>query len=323
LRFKSKFTRVIVLMIFAAAIAALPAERKQATFTEGNFFVGAQPYPMYVESFLPETPTHKLPIILVHGGVHTGAGYVSTPDGREGWAIYLVRHGWKTYVVDWPGHGRSPMPQEFPTMSLLRVVDDTAALLGKIGPAVVLVHSLSGTIGWKLCDTVPDQVAALVAIAPAPPANIAGGYATELLTRFSGHLRGQYFPEDQPIWYTREAAQETFANASLFPPGVFDAYYSSLAPESPRALNELFNKDGMGLFVDPGKFAKVPKVVINGDQDPRHSRAVDEKTAQFVGAEHIYLADIGMPGHGHMMMLDRNNDKIAQWIIDWLVKKGL
>jgi GTP-binding protein EngB required for normal cell division len=36
-----------------------------------------------------------------------------------------------------------------------------------------------------------------------------------------------------------------------------------------------------------------------------------------------FIVLIGMPGHGHMMMLDKNNDKIAQWIIDWLVRKGL
>jgi pimeloyl-ACP methyl ester carboxylesterase len=318
-----KLAILFVLLMAALATAASAPKALPTTFTESNFFVGPEPYPMYVESFIPEQPTHKLPIILIHGGVHTGAGYVSTPDGREGWAIYLIRHGWKTYVVDWPGHGRSPMPQEFPTMSLMRVVDDNVALLKKIGPAVVLVHSLSGTVGWKLCDVASDQVAALVAIAPAPPANIAGGYATELLTRFSGRNSGQYFPEDKPIWYTREAARETFANAALFPAGVFDTYYSSLVPESPRALNDLFNKDGKGLFVDPKKFANIPKVVINGDQDPRHSRAVDEKTAQFVGAQHIYLADIGMPGHGHMMMLDKDNEKIAQLIVDWLERKGL
>jgi pimeloyl-ACP methyl ester carboxylesterase len=185
------------------------------------------------------------------------------------------------------------------------------------------VHSLSGTIGWKLCDMAPSQVAALVAIAPAPPANISRGYATELLTRFSGHNTGQYFSEEKPIWYSRTAAQETFANASLFPAGAFDTYYSSLVPESPRALNELFNKDGMGLFVDPKKFANVPKIVINGDQDPRHPREVDEKTAHFVGAEYIYLPDVGMPGHGHMMMVESNNEVIAQFIINWLGKKGL
>jgi pimeloyl-ACP methyl ester carboxylesterase len=313
-----------VFFITAVCFAAAPSVAAQtAAYAESNFFVGAQPYQMYVESFIPEKPTHKLPVVLIHGGVHTGAGYVSTPDGREGWAIYLVQHGWKTYVVDWPGHGRSPMPQEFPTTSLHRVVHDVVALLQKIGPAVVLVHRLAGTIGWKLCETVPDKVAALVGIAPAPPANIAGGYATELLTRFSGAMTGNYFSEDKPIWCTREAARETFANASLFPIESFDTYYSSLVPESPRALNELFNKDGMGLFVDPKKFTNIPKVVINGDQDPRHSRSVDEKTAQFVGAEHVYLTDVGLPGYGHMMMLDENNDKIVEYIVDWLVKKGL
>ena len=229
---KLKPSLLIVLLAFAAAIASYSVEPQPAVFTEANFFVGPEPYPMYVESFIPAKPTHKFPIVLVHGGVHTGAGYVSTPDGREGWAIYFVRHGWKTYVVDMPGHGRSPMPQEFSTMSLQRVVDDNVALLQKIGRSVVLVHSLSGAVGWKLCDTVPNQVAALVAIAPAPPANIAGGYATELLTSFTGHNTGQYFPEDKPIWYSREAAQKTFANASLFPSAAFDTYFSSLVPRA-------------------------------------------------------------------------------------------
>ena len=322
MRTKLKLTR-FVLLIFVAALAGYPVEPQSAPFTEANFFVGSEPYPMYVESFTPEMPTHKFPIVLIHGGVHTGAGYVSTPDGREGWAIYFVRHGWKTYVVDMPGHGRSPMPPEFSTMPLQRVVDDNIALLQKIGRSVVLVHSLTGAVGWKLIDTVPDEVAALVAIAPAPPANISTGYATELIKSFIGNNSGQYFPEDKPLWYLREAARKTFANASQFPVEDFDAYFSSLVPESPRALNDLFNKDGHGLFVDPKKFAGIPKVVINGDEDPRHTQSVDEKTAQFVGAEHIYLADVGMRGHGHMMMLDRNNDKIAQFIIDWLGKKGL
>jgi len=132
-----------------------------------------------------------------------------------------------------------------------------------------------------------------------------------------------YFPLDKPLWYRRDAARETFANATLFPMTAFDTYFRSLVPEGPRALNELFNKDGMGLSVDPNRFANVPKVVITGDQDPRHTRAVDQKLARFLGAEFIYLGDVGMPGHGHMMMLDKDNQKIAQLIIDWLGKKGL
>jgi pimeloyl-ACP methyl ester carboxylesterase len=327
MRAMKKFPGVVLPMAWTIlSLAMLPVAARcqsQSAFTEGNFFVGEQPFPMYVESFLPAKPLHKFPIILIHGGVHTGAGYVSTPDGREGWAIYLVKHGWKTYVVDMPGHGRSPMPPEFSSMPLQAVVDDTLALLAKLGRSVVLVHSMSGPVGWKLCDTAPEQIAALVAIAPGAPANLATGYATELLKSFAGAGSGPYFAEGKPLWYFPEAARKAFANASLFPSGDFDAYFASLVPESPRALNDTLNKDGHGLFVDPKKFAQVPKIVINGDEDGRHTRAVDDATAKFVGAQHVYLADVGMAGHGHMMMLDRNNEKIAQFFIAWLEKNGL
>ena len=57
---------------------------------------------MYVEYQIPDAPP-KYPIILVHGGSHTGAGWQGTPDGRPGWADFFVRHGWPVYVVDQPG----------------------------------------------------------------------------------------------------------------------------------------------------------------------------------------------------------------------------
>jgi pimeloyl-ACP methyl ester carboxylesterase len=319
------------LLIFILAFAALghpvaAADAPSILFTEGNFFVGKQPYPMYVEYFIPATPTHKTPIVLVHGCCTTGAGFVSTPDGREGWAMYLVRHGWKTYVVDMPGHGRSPMPTEYPTMSLWRVVDANVELLSKIGRSVFIVHSIGGMVGWKLCETVPDRVAAIVGVAPVPPANMPKGSfpaATAISQSFRSSGVGPYLPEDKPAWYKLDVAKEAFASARLFPVEAMDEYYASLVPESPRALNELLNKGGMGLTADPRKFANVPKVIITGDQDPRHPRAVDAQTAHFLGAEHIYLADVGMSGHGHPMYLDKDNQKVAQLIIDWLAKKGL
>jgi pimeloyl-ACP methyl ester carboxylesterase len=321
-----KMSRLILLIVFAAAIHGYAAEPKPVTFTEGNFFVGAQPFPMYVEYFIPEKPTHQTPIVLIHGCCTTGAGFVSTPDGREGWAIYLVRNGWKVYVVDQPGHGRSPMPQEYPTMSLQHAVDDSVALVNKIGRSVFIVHSIGGMIGWKICDTVPDQVAAIIGVAPVPPANMPTGSfpaASAIGQSFVESGPGPYVPEDKPAWYKLDVAKKAFASATLFPSEAMDQYYGSLVPESPRSINELMNKDGMGLKADPKKFANVPKLIVTGDQDPRHPRAVDAQTAKFLGADHIYLADVGLPGHGHPMYLDKGNEKIAQIIIDWLEKKGL
>src|SRR2546425_1051392 len=45
---------------------------------------------MYVEYQIPDTPP-KYPIILVHGGSHTGAGWQGTPDGRRGWADFFLQ----------------------------------------------------------------------------------------------------------------------------------------------------------------------------------------------------------------------------------------
>lgn len=324
----------ILVAAFLACATTFGAASGQQTaippFTEGNFFVGRQPYPMYVEYRLPAKPSHETPIVLFHGAVSTGAGYVTTPDGREGWAIYFVRHGWKTYVVDWPGHGRSPMPEDFATMSLMRVVDDGVALLDQLGRAVVLTHSMSGPVGWKIAETAPDRTAAVIGIAPGLLANMLqsgkvsswhGGKASDQYS--TSGSSGPYLPEDNPVRYKRDAAKRILTVASLFPEDAFDAFYSSLVPESARALNELNDKDGAGIRVDPQRFAKVPMLVLVGDQDPRHTRDSDGPLAKFLGADFIDLADVGLPGHGHMMMLDKDNQKVAQVIIDWLVKKGL
>ena len=235
-----KFNRVIFFLAMIAAITGYPAGPQAMSFTEDNFFAGPVPYAMYVESFIPAKPTHKTPIVLIHGCCTTGAGFISTPDGREGWAKYFVRNGWITYVVDMPGHGRSPMPEDYATMSLQHAVDDTVVLLKKIGPSVVLVHSIGGMVGWKLCETVPDQVAAIIGVAPVPPANMpkdsfpaASAIGQSFKSSGTGGA-GPYLPEDKPAWYKPEAAKGAFASASLFPVEAMDQYYASLVPESAR-----------------------------------------------------------------------------------------
>ncbi len=63
---------------------------------------------MYVEYQIPAKVRHPYPIVLVHGGGGQGLDWMGTPDGRRGWATMLLEEGYKVYVVDRPGHGRSP-----------------------------------------------------------------------------------------------------------------------------------------------------------------------------------------------------------------------
>jgi pimeloyl-ACP methyl ester carboxylesterase len=75
--------------------------------TARSTFVGGQQ--MYVEYMIPSQVKHPFPIVLVHGGGGQGIDWMGTPDGRPGWFQYLVAEGFKVYVVDRPGHGRSPI----------------------------------------------------------------------------------------------------------------------------------------------------------------------------------------------------------------------
>ncbi len=90
------------------------------TSRRGSFWVGIDPVPgplgtvmrgpMYVEWEAP-APGRQAPgppWVLVHGGGGQGTDYTTTPDGRPGWSRLLVAQGHTVYVVDRPGHGRSP-----------------------------------------------------------------------------------------------------------------------------------------------------------------------------------------------------------------------
>ena len=79
---------------------------KRAETARGTFVGGQQ---MYVEYMIPAQVRHPFPVVLVHGGGGQGTDWMGTPDGRPGWFQYLVQEGFKVYVVDRPGHGRSPL----------------------------------------------------------------------------------------------------------------------------------------------------------------------------------------------------------------------
>ena len=78
---------------------------QRAKLAKGTVVNGEQ---MYVESFVPAQVTHPFSMVLVHGGGGQGLDWMTTPDGRPGWAHLLVMQGYRVYVVDRPGHGRSP-----------------------------------------------------------------------------------------------------------------------------------------------------------------------------------------------------------------------
>jgi len=62
---------------------------------------------LYAEYQIPTQLLHPYPIVMVHGAGSSGASFMGTPDGREGWAQFFLRQGYAVYVIDQPGRGRA------------------------------------------------------------------------------------------------------------------------------------------------------------------------------------------------------------------------
>ena len=79
------------------------------TLARGDVFTGKY---LSVECWTPRQIRHPFPVIFVHGGTGQGLDWMTTPDGRRGWALQFVEQGYKVYVVDRPGQGRPPYVPE-------------------------------------------------------------------------------------------------------------------------------------------------------------------------------------------------------------------
>jgi pimeloyl-ACP methyl ester carboxylesterase len=271
----------------------------------------------------------KQPVVLVHGGAHTGSCYLSTVDGRPGWAQYFAQAGHKVFVPDWPGTGRSGAvsPGRLDGDLVCAGLADVVAAAAE--PVVLLTHSMSGAFGWKLLERCGNSISHLVAIAPAPPGNIQPTarvleQADEFLIveQPAGLYRltlGQAGAPDRG-WAIRKLIGES----SRFPQDFREPYLTTLTATPPLLVRQRLNAAASQLSVaDFAGFVGKPVLVALGSADLDHTEAsdrpiVDWLKANGARAQMLPLRDAGVVGNGHMMMLETNSDEIAAILENWL-----
>lgn len=294
------------------------------------FFSGTPRRPVFVDS-IPARPgrPRRTPVVMVHGGCHTGTCYLATPDGREGWADVFAAAGHDVFVVDWPGHGRSPACEDLAVLPTREIAEALLALVQNVGPAIVLVHSASGPMAWWMAEQAPESVAAVIGVAPGAPANILPVLPDDPaeVAKLSQDISlgcPVMLPEDHPVRVGPDFIAAYWANAPRFPKKALAQYRQSIVPESARLFNERFNIGGRGLRInDPASLAEIPILILTGDHDPRHPRRIDQATAEFIGAEFIWLPDLGITGNGHMLMIEDNSHAVAALLLTWLDDRNL
>jgi pimeloyl-ACP methyl ester carboxylesterase len=178
--------------------------------------------------------------------------------------------------------------------------DAGAALLDKIGPAIVLTHSQSGTYGWLIADARPQLVKGVIAIEPSGPPFEATIIATGKARAFG--------PTDIPISYdppVKEASELAVEREAAEDPELF-ACWMQKAP-----ARQLVN------------LKHIPVVVMAAEAS--YHQVYDHCTAKYltqagVKTEYIKLQDKGIRGNGHMVMIEKNNLDIARLLDEWVQK---
>lgn len=222
--------------------------------------------------------------------------------------------------TQWPGQGapgdaafdqflssQLPSIEDFALQQALNR-DAILALLEQIGPAILLTHSQSGTFGWPVADARPDLVKAIVAVEPNGPPF----FAVENVPA--------------PDWF-RDASTSinvwgiTAVPLTYAPPAATPSELAVVREERPDAPDLV----RCWLQRPPArqlpKLAAIPTLVLTAEAS--YHAPYDHCTVQYlrqagVRVTWIRLADAGIRGNGHMMMLERNNQEIAALITRWL-----
>lgn len=253
-------------------------------------------------------------------------GAATTPDSENIQQRFTSVERYKMWPTahlhtQWPGKGSpgDPIFDQFYASQLPSIQDFTLqqqlnrdaiiALLDKIGPAILMTHSQSGAFGWPVADARPDLVKAILAIEPSGPPFV------------------QADNIGAPDWFRDGAKQRAW--------GVSDdplTYSPPAASASDIAIEQQPQPDGSGLVrcwlqKSPARqlpnLQHIPTLIVTAEAS--YHAAYDHCTLKYlqqagVRAVAIQLADEGIHGNGHMMMLEKNNLEIAAELTRWLDK---
>jgi pimeloyl-ACP methyl ester carboxylesterase len=351
-RRRQAISAAMLLVGFAAAPSAAqelrdiqPASSPLVLQSRGSFYVGGEQVEktaieigslgpddritvnqMYVEYMVPQGAT-KVPVVLVHGATLSGKTYDTTPDGRMGWYEYFVRKGHPVYVVDQIGRARSGFDQStFNNVRAGRVSPDKQPSLLRLGDRFG---------AWTNFRIGPEPGK------PFPETQFPVESAAELSKQSVPDLLGTS-RENNPNWTALADLADQLNGAVLLVHSQSGPYPLEAAIIKSRGIKAI-------VMVEPGTcnakvhtdeeiaiLAKTPILILFGDyltsatklpgptwQDRYNDCEVFKKRVAAAKGDVrlVALASAGLRGSSHMMMMDKNNLRIADMILAWIDEK--
>ncbi|MBV9784865.1 MAG: hypothetical protein JO264_13730 [Acidisphaera sp.] len=187
---------------------------------------------------------------------------------------------------------------------------DGAALIDKIGPAIVLGRSQSGVYPFHYADVRPGQVKAMIDIEGAAPAF--NCYTCQTYNGVPSTLTPLWGVTGTPITYS---------------PAITDpsqlVRVPATGPNNPNLATCWLQ--GAPVHTLPN-LKGIPTMVMVSQSSfaAQTEQCMHEYLTQAgVKNDFVRLQNKGFYGNGHLMNVEKNSDEIAQFLIDWLGVHGL
>ncbi|QEI06209.1 alpha/beta fold hydrolase [Pigmentiphaga aceris] len=316
---------------------------------------------MYVEHLRPTHRTQPYPLVFFHGAAQTSMNWISTPDGRPGWAQYFVAQGYDVYLVDQPARGRSAWHpgidgalRNFPAPVIEQLFTASADLAK--WPQAKLHTQWPGT--GRRGDPVFDQFYA------SQVEYLASNAETQTLVRQAGqalldrigpavlvtHSQAGPFgwlladarpdlvkgivavePNAPPIQASPvfgAGKQLAFGVSDIpitYDPPIRDASDLALEQETTPSRSDLVacwrQKEPARRLSHVGG-RPILVLITESSYHAQYDHCLSNWLTQAgVKNDMVRLEQVGIRGNGHMVMLEKNNIDVAAWINNWLQTK--
>nr|A0A348HAY2.1 RecName: Full=Probable secreted lipase phiG; AltName: Full=Phomoidride biosynthesis cluster protein G; Flags: Precursor [fungal sp. ATCC 74256]BBG28504.1 putative hypothetical protein [fungal sp. ATCC 74256] len=324
------------------------------------FYVGGkyENFTIYVEEYVPQNPTQPYPIIFIAGAGQTGTNWLTTPDGRPGWASFFLDHGYTVYLTDQTSRGRSPW---YPGIGFMVAsgTSDIETLFTStshnLWPQAHLHTQWPGTgkVGDPTFDAFYAAQVQLQADQPISEESNTKAHSA-LLDRIGPAYVLTHSQAGSYGWRIGDARPNLVKGiVALEPAGPpFDQKYPYTGRARPWGITigEIEYEPSAGpnatdldtviipakdqdhtecvLQSEPPKLLKnlqaIPALVVGAEASfhaPYEYCTAEYLKQAGVDVEFADLGEQGIKGNGHMMFMEKNNLEIAEVVLTWIQKQ--
>ena len=269
---------------------------------------------------MSSTTSLKNPVVFVHGlWLHA--------ESWNPWIEFFRSNGYEASAVSWPGDSESTeatrrKPDAVAGYGVTEIADHIAGQLKAFDKKPILIgHSFGGLLVQNLLGR--DLGSAAVAIDPAPIKGVPELPLSALKSAFP--VLGNPFNINRAVSLTEaqfrfgftnavseQEAHELYVKYAMPAPGrpLFQAATATLNPNSATKVNVANETRGPLLLISGAADTTVPPVLVRS-------------TLRVYGKSRAVTELKEFEGRGHSLIIDSGWAELAEYILNWLMGKGL